>query len=71
MVSSLDEAYKLQKQMRDVAQERGHAPYRVDIIREVRWYANIDGKDYMLPRDWTTEVVDQKLLEHAMEKGNE
>jgi hypothetical protein len=68
MVDSLDEARKLQKRMHELKRKNGVAPYGVDIIREVRWFANVNGVQYALPRDWTTEIVDRELITQALEK---
>lgn len=40
---------------------REYRPEDIDIIREVRYYANIGGTRYVLEHNWTTEILEEKL----------
>lgn len=51
MISTLDEARKLEAKY----------PGKVDIIREVRWYARIFNTKYLFFNDWETEQLDGEL----------
>lgn len=51
-METLDEARRYQK----------HHPDRINIVREVRYFAEIKGEArYALRHDWTVELLEQKL----------
>lgn len=57
---SLEEAIKLQAQRRAYNKLRQDKTPLPDVIiyRDVRYYANVDGVEYALTRDFTTESLD-------------
>lgn len=61
MVSTLKEAQKLQKEIEAHRKRGGEPGYRVNIVREVRYYADVANTRYALHHDWTIEQLEQKL----------
>lgn len=62
MVSSLKEAMNLREKYQNMERERPSPYYpKVNIYREVRYFAFIDGHEYMLPVDFYTHCVDEYI----------
>jgi hypothetical protein len=65
-MESLEEAIRLQDSIDEqIRNNRDYKGSRVNLSREVRWYASVDGMSYALVNDWTTHSFDSQIDELA------
>lgn len=68
MVSTLKEVADMQKELSRLRDEGQRVPYRINVIKEVRYFADMDGSRYALCTDWETQDVTEFIDEYFSKK---